>query len=407
MDTSFDFENFENITIRKKHISASSESLKSFESSNSEYLVRSLPDLSTLSNENEACELREEIKLLKNQLDSAHAEIENLSLENSSLKRITMEQENTITYYKKIYSGSPDFRNSVRKKRSNRKSESHSQRNLEKNSSLIEPSSNLSIELPPQPSIQNKPIDGFCEQADNYNIRTVLLDGVDTVLTSQICSTELKSYTSNRNIFILGTQQCKGLALQLIKSRENSITKCQEYSISSLLKPFATSDQFLNSTPKNPNYLVLCIGENDKNPTQLLIDFCIMLNSCKNIRILVLSVYKNKYLNEIMINNMLRNICKNFSNCTFINSHTFLSKRLYLNDLCNKINMYIDSNDYNDKYLTYNKKVCNMKSQKCVTIYRKGTIPYYFPVISGNLKNVSGSDILNENTRSKFFRKHH
>lgn len=117
----FDFNDFENITTRKKYVSQSSESLKSFETSNSEYLAKSLPDISTIALEDDIIDLREEIKSLKIQLESAHIEIENLSVENNSLKNLSSEQQNIISYYKKIYSGSPEIKNKIKKKKLTKK----------------------------------------------------------------------------------------------------------------------------------------------------------------------------------------------------------------------------------------------------------------------------------------------
>lgn len=422
MDTSFDFENFENITMRKKYISLSSESLKSFETSHSDYLARSLPDISTVLDENKLCELREEIKLLKTQLESAHAEIENLSLENSSLKKLVVEQQSTITQYKSIFSGSPDLKNSLRKKKGHRKSEipplTHTI--ITANS---EPSINSDIPLNTEPSLNSQKelrfddplIRGLPTNIDDS--MTITKDGADRSFTQQTLTNSLipndPSLTKNRNIYIVGTQQCKGLTLQLIKTRKNSITKCQDYFISSLIKPTATSNEILKSTPmfqsesSTDNYLILCVGENDENPTSLLINLCIMLNNCKNLHVIVLSVYKNKYLNENMLNYTLKNICKSFPNCTFIKSRRFSSKRIYLNDLCNQINMIIDTKDYNDNYLLYNKKINCTKSHLEVTSYRKGTIPYYFPIISTKKSSYSNKNKPSEKLLPRFFHKPH
>lgn len=431
MDTEYDFTNFENITIRKNYVSTSNESLKSFETSNSEYVARSLPDLSTLTND-DIGELQEEINLLKKQLTSAHAEIDNLSLENNSLKKQILEQKSAICHYKKIYSGSPDVKRSSRKKKINKTIENVS--NLSPSPLNKSPELKLQFETPlkcsnscepPTQSHQNIGIveTSTCDNElismstddakvslpqdpvgkDNINLCTI--DGIQTTSTST--SMSLK----RRNIFIMGTQQCKGLALKLIKERKNSVTKSQEYNITAQVKPFATSQVFHENMPfhsdslADNNYVVLCVGENDRNPIKLLIDYSVILKKMCNMHVIVLSIFKNKYLNEYKLNSKLKILCNNFSNCTFINTTlSYLSKHMYLHELCHKINLIIDSKDYNEKYLTFKKKICKKSVNTSNVLYTRGTIPYYFPIISKKTNNCSRVNENSGETPPWFFR---
>ncbi|KAH9641790.1 hypothetical protein HF086_003916 [Spodoptera exigua] len=111
---------FENITLRRnKTVFTMNESLgSSFESTNSDYRARSLPDLSTVCNE-EIEKLTQEIEQLKLKLMTANNEIDNLILENSTLKKYNKEQENTISQLKNLCSSptTSSKKNSTTKKR--------------------------------------------------------------------------------------------------------------------------------------------------------------------------------------------------------------------------------------------------------------------------------------------------
>lgn len=218
--------------------------------------------------------------------------------------------------------------------------------------------------------------------------------------------------SNNRHIYITGTQQCKGLALHLIKKRKNSITKSQDYNITSFIKPYATSDDFVDIPSlfdlSINNYLVLCVGENDKNPTKLLMNYAVMLKNVNNLHVIVLSIFKNKSLNEIKLNHSLKTICANFPNCTFISTNSFSSKHIYHSELCNQINMIVDSKDYTDKYLSFKNKLSFKINLETTKTYRKGTIPYYFPVISQKLNDtfsITKHGEKNNFNFNRFFRK--
>lgn len=87
----------QNITLRR-HKTTINESLNlSFTSTTSDYLAKSLPDLSSgcLDQDNYNL-LKKEIDELKLKLSSADNEIDNLTMEINELKKITISQEKTI-----------------------------------------------------------------------------------------------------------------------------------------------------------------------------------------------------------------------------------------------------------------------------------------------------------------------
>lgn len=103
---------FENITIRKPRIEFENSSDQSFVSTLSEQRTMSTPDLTNNYYYNSELEdLREELKHCKNQLESADEQIQELLLENVSLKKLSKEQERLLNTIKSIQVGSPILKN--------------------------------------------------------------------------------------------------------------------------------------------------------------------------------------------------------------------------------------------------------------------------------------------------------
>lgn len=213
-----------------------------------------------------------------------------------------------------------------------------------------------------------------------------------------------------RKIHIFGGAQCRNLASSLLSSRQTSLCNNNKYIVFSTIKPNAPVEEILkncNSIDDSCNdYMIVCVGENDSDPTYLSIELITILKQFKNINILILNVLKNKYLNEDKLNNMLRNYCKYLPNCTHIDDTKLQYYNFnlsycnsYLHQICNKINFFIDCNDYKKQYLC---KTNNLPMEKYVvenTVSKaklctngKGTIPYYF-------KHTTNSPVINSPRR--------
>lgn len=211
-------------------------------------------------------------------------------------------------------------------------------------------------------------------------------------LTKQINLLERKSYSPEqhklfstthtelntfRKINILGTQQCCGLATKIINSREN--TSYEKYHTSAFIKPNAITDEVLKGLETIPKYnrndkVILCIGENDCNPTNVCIKLSIALGKIpSNIMIIVLCVLNNKHLNVKLLNRNIQMICNNFKNCTFITVSPV--NKNYIEEIATKINFVIDSYDYNEKFLTFNnRKPRNNLTKQCNLNVMSGSI---------------------------------
>lgn len=245
-----------------------------------------------------------------------------------------------------------------------------------------------------------------------------LLKKVDDLTKNENNGTEIK--VNKRNIYIIGTQQCVGLASKLAKSRLS--TKYENYNIFSVTKPFATSSDILktcvNLNVSKKDHVVICTGENDSNPTSLIFELSAALKGLEDANVIILSVMENMFLNEWKLNSTVNQISKQLKYCTFINyGNRYVGKDRYLSMICKKINLIVDSTDYDTKYIPQVNRHC-YKQAKCADsnippyfssqtralklksrIADKGTIPYYFQT-SNKFKESN----LKSNDKLTFFR---
>lgn len=200
-------------------------------------------------------------------------------------------------------------------------------------------------------------------------------------------------------IYIIGGQQCTGLAVELISTKSN--TKFKEYQVTSITKPFASTEEILKSCSTleatSDDYVILNIGETDHNPTQIVYNLSAAVKTLEKSNIIILSVVKNNFLNENKLNDTLKTLCNEINHCKFIDfSSKFKTNRHNLRQTCKTINFYIDYVEYETKFLMYTKRAPKLgtdidknsnayvqqeKSMSKSHMYKKGTIPYYFQKI--------------------------
>lgn len=158
---------------------------------------------------------------------------------------------------------------------------------------------------------------------------------------------------SKQNIIIVGTQQCTGLAAELIKSRINS--SYEKYQVSAFIKPFATTEEALKICKHLEvnvhDKVILCVGENDEDPVTTMAELFIVLKLLQHTTVIVMNVINSKNLNNTLLNSRLKLICNKFKH-----SHFLESKKYYHNHLKNisyNINLLIDSMYYNKTFLYF------------------------------------------------------
>lgn len=391
----------ENITLRtknipNKNIDTVNSSLDS-ELDASEVLNSTQYDsISSLPKSTENIEsLYEQIASLTRQLTFFEGEISKLTLEISNMQKQLTESQKRCELYKnfieskKLVCPSPSTTPKSRKSKKSKKSKkntnnlphSASNTNQTPSKTLSEPTSpsrTLQSSNTPSPTMSHK--EELHNRPQNRNHKSkqhlVPIQSQDSCIPNQ--------KTEPNRIFILGDQQLRGLSSEMYQSRLN--TQFKHYTFDSLIKPDASSSEILKTCTnlhKNMNredVLIIGVGSNDENPYQLFSELCNILNLVKNIKVFVVSVYNNPYLNISLLNNNIKLLLKNFDNCTFIdlNQYRILTKKALIYNLSSKLNTEIDFLCYKNKYLNLNSLYRTPAVSYNGKITRKGTIPYYF-----------------------------
>lgn len=381
----------DNITRRTKRLFESLNEESDDSSILSPRADKSLPDLSTcIPTEEYFMVMKQEISDLKLQLETAHAEVESLSVDNCNLKKQLLEQKCQIETLKKVCStpgSTKGFVGITSTKKKNKKTKLERKNLIHFTStpttSFISTKSKFSDQHPRG----NHSIDKIeIPQTQNH-------DHSENTLPNQSINQEQHTL-KKKKMFIIGGQQLTGLASTLIKTRTNKNFEC--YDIFSFVKPGASSANILNTNEaelaasSSEDKIILCVGEDECNPTKLFIELSTFLKTHSKSIIIVIGIRHNKYLNVTKLNSMMKVVCNNFKNCIFLDTHTILLKtRNYLPSLCRKINLCIDSLYYENNYITL--KVRNQGHRiSCEnsikleyrhntnTLYKKYTIPYFF-----------------------------
>lgn len=240
------------------------------------------------------------------------------------------------------------------------------------------------------------------KSADNsiilINKGNIMLDSIDQ---QKIDSKKQVTTQVSKKMHILGGSQSRGLAAALLNSRRN--TSYEKYQVTSSIKPGARCEDILKSLETldtySRNVFIINIGENDSNPIKLLAELSAFMKMHAESFIIVTGIKNSLHLNEKKLNNKVKILCKNFDNCVFLDLKDLdYFDVQFLNKLCSKINYLVDSRDYDNKYLSYNKikpkftqylEDIPNKGHKPLERLRKGTIPFYFKKISLDLPTVT------------------
>lgn len=424
----------ENVTFRSKQRRPNSESRISLESSKQSDIseqsmsVTSLPDLST-QDYDKFEDLKNIIESLNSQLESAHNQIDELVIENGSLGKKIAEQDLKIKLLMNIASTSSVKKNDTKKKMLPRK------KKVALQSGSIETETDLNKSYHDlMGEIQIRDCEESQEQINLQNTTDSSTQTEENCIETAPKNINNVPEDCQKTIWIFGGQRSVGLASRLINSRQN--TQYEKYNISSATKPNASSEEILKRCQEWPiqktDKIILGVGEHDKNPNKVICELYKALNLFKLNDVLVLNVVNNKHLNEAKMNYELRMLCKIFPNVTFIappgNSRykpANTNNTLYtVNETCKELNVIIDYLDYKSKYLNFKKIKSNgyvtssVKNHKTLMspthstiskiknqlptepVAKKGTIPYYYPIISKNTKISEPSTIVDGNSFS-------
>lgn len=363
-------------------------------------LNSSCPEVGKLNLEEKIEELKKRNKELQEKLQIADNEIDNLLLENSELKKIVSRHEKKANHLADIISHSSSKKNiTLRNKNKSLKSTqldfsiNGENKIISQNLDCYNPSS-----APSMDTVAKQPLNiDYSGPSSGVAANLQTSELIDVARSPQSAQTSAKP-----TIYVIGDQQVRGLAEQLVKSRSKGWNDC--YNVMGIVKPFALSSEILNSCSslynslKNDDILILSLGCNDENPYFIMSNLCNILNNVKNCKILLLSTYQNCYLNVNKLNGEINALIRNYTNCTFINVELLLAdyplRNMTINQLVSfKINIEIDYETYKINFITNFKKIKNsFSASKNITtscdpvsyekyntlLYKKGTIPYYF-----------------------------
>lgn len=372
---------------------------QSFTSIQSDMNARSLPDLST--EVNEIPDLIAQINDLKSNLDYANKKIEELSQQNALLQTQLSERQIPISpknaNMKANYSAGLSSTTSRKAKKKDA---------IKKNSSSHVLLANSQIASEKTVQTQKKPREDTIFNTDNMQLK------------------KTENGKKKSRLLILGSQQLSGLSPTLIGLRKKC-TSYENFDVLSYIKPSADAYEILkpcyNQNFGEKDQIVLCVGENDANPTCLMHELSGAIKSLNKCNIIIVGVNYNKNINENVLNNNLKNLCAHLSNCEFIafENPFVLSRSEYLTYLSRKINFIMDNRYYNNTYLKclMEKHRQNLLCIRPIVEPKKGTIPYYFKKIEqkssiqndkNNTTTIStepASCAVTEEVTKQFFRK--
>jgi hypothetical protein len=153
--------------------------------------------------------------------------------------------------------------------------------------------------------------------------------------------------SNNKNMYILGDEQVTGLSKLIQISRYG---KCNDkYTSTAMIKSNASSFHVLSycnniqKSASKDDLVILCVGSNDTNPFAVLTNLSVALHKLSGFKVLIVPVWRNLYLDVRKLNNSIKRLVDNYSNCKFLKvKSSWKSKSAYLNKLCSSINRFID-----------------------------------------------------------------
>lgn len=186
---------------------------------------------------------------------------------------------------------------------------------------------------------------------------------------------------SNPKIFVIGDQKCKGLSKYIQESREYKWNN--KYKIEGFVMTDATSSNiveymksFIKKKHSMSDKIILTIGNNDNDVYMILKNLSVIADMCSDYKIFVIET-SNSILGDKTLNYKLKSICNTFQNCKFI--ETTYKKSNVLKEYCYKINLDIDSLDYQLTFLNFSsvKRTLYRPTSKRQTMSQK-KITHYF-----------------------------
>lgn len=410
--------------------------------------LRSLPSTSEQKTETE-----EEITILQTELQSAHEEVKNLSLENSDLKKTIEHQNNIIAIFKRLGISDNCINNisspAVQKIRKIITEKPHktkavalnvqsTQTDIDANrmNSLIAKLQYNKI-LVKQNKFQNKKTRRLRKKINYINrqirltkskhihlksreeeksttssIEKEITQEKSTKSTKITNESQLKEVTKTtektkvskppKRVLILADQQGRGMQTMLQKLIGT------EYSVTCIWKPGAKLKDVLSPIHSEvtkltrQDYVIILGGMNDTSPYELRSSLMSGLNCIKTTNVIVCETPKNIFLREAKLNYEIRFICSRFFNTTFIDmNYSRYFPYDFVSYTCRNIFQEILRITYKFKIYNYRdsqKQLINNK--KSILMIHKATQTEYVESNIVNNKKVDNNNINKNMTKT-------
>lgn len=396
---------FESLSVHSLDLNEDEKRSSTLESTS--FMNRSYPDIRPNLDE-KVIELERVIIKLQEKLLIAENEIENLVVENNTLKKKISSQETKVNQLKHICKSTPKAK--VNKKNKNDINADNLSLTSLSSTPLLKVPELTSHKRPEKEPVNSDvqllelPHDGSQEK---YTQKLHLPDEKQIKDTHKEFKNTFvkKTYTANKNknkIIIIGDQQATGVASTLISLRSR-YTNPRKYDICGAIYPQAPTSYILDKTNltkmdlNEDDWVILCIGSNDCNPTLLFVEISALLKYLKKPKIILTSVVSNRYLNISKLNSQLKTLLNCFKNCTYVNINLSKISNLMCDEVTTQINLAIDKKDYNAYYLQLRRNGFEPLKKNNL---KQTTIPHYFSKIAKT--NKTGKTI--SNLKSLFFR---
>lgn len=391
-------DDYENITQRRRDTHDKNRDISSDSEFDMDVSYQSLPNV--VGNNVDIAMMKKEIAKLKWELQTANSEIDQLSLENTTLKNNLLDCSRKINLLKSIgiqdksnqdiaprQFYSPQYQRRVRTllmPRTSSREYTIQALNLISpkavaNDSVVDKNMSpgideqLSLESPAnmvenlRASVIDTSILNFSKDQSSDSVQHSLIDEpIDAASSTRDINNVSKS---EKRVMILCNEQGNGLRHSL-----NQLLG-SDYTVSSFIKSGTTLRNLVNTARAEIaqynmcDYVIVVGGCYDRNPYDTEMNLHAWLSSIKNTNIIISEVHSSRYLNEAKLNYMLRFVCGKYENVIFMDmdySRHRPRRTHFVLNLSRSILREILQLDYKFKSQEYLKLLCVKNKNKYV-----------------------------------------
>lgn len=276
-------------------------------------LNRSCPE-AAYSIREEFDDLKLKISSLENKLQIAEKEIENLSIENTSLKKQIINYEKKTSQLTHICRSTP----TIDRNKKERKSLNKTKLNFNR----LDRTNN---EQKSQKSGFNDTNTTEIHEESKSELKTGHNNDVhEDIIVAETAESTIEMNNKDENIIpkkkvvIFSDQNGKGIRNILQNIIGNS------YEVTAIVKPNAHIDQVLSSCNNickeftKSDFVIILAGSNDRNPFHFQSFLHYYLTLLAHTNVIIGEIYENKALNVFKQNEIIRLVCSQLSNSTFV-----------------------------------------------------------------------------------------